>query len=204
MPKKWVKERKKEHFYRKAKKEGYRSRAAYKLKQLHKKFNIFQEGNKVVDLGAAPGGWLQVAREHVGETGYVLGVDLEEIPPLEYSNVETIQGDITKRETLTKIRRKIGSASIVISDAAPDISGVWTIDHFRSIELAKHALIIAKEILEPDGCFVVKVFQGEAFPTFLDEVKRHFSSVKATKPKASRKGSAEMYVIAKQIKNVNQ
>ncbi len=186
-----------DYFYRKAKDEGYRSRAAFKLKQINQKFNIIKKGDAVVDLGAAPGGWLQVAKELSG--GRVVGVDI--LPIEEIDGVDTIKGDIRLDVTVEKIREKIQKegADVVICDAAPNLSGNWSYDHARSIDLATSALECARKILKPGGGFAVKVFQGDMFPEFLDRVRRHFVKVKAFSPEASRKQSAEIYVIGKQL-----
>ncbi|MDD3421748.1 MAG: RlmE family RNA methyltransferase [Methanocellales archaeon] len=185
-----------DYFYRKAKKEGYRSRASYKLQQINAKYNVIRPGNIVVDLGAAPGGWLQVAKEISG--GFVVGIDIQEIEPIE--GVETLLGNITDPSTLQKIQgmiEKMGGADVVICDASPNLSGNWSLDHARSIDLCNSALNIAIKTLKPGGNFVVKVFQGDMFSDFLAAVKKHFSFSKAYGPKASRKESAETYVIGK-------
>ena len=194
-------ERKHEHFYRMAKRSGYRSRASFKVKQLNKRYNLLQRGDVVVDLGAAPGGWLQVAREEVGKEGFVLGVDLQEITKLPYENIKTIVADITDASTLELIRNNLPrTADVVLSDASPKISGVWSIDHARSVELARAVLTIAGRVLAPGGRSLVKVFQGEFFKDFVGEVREKFEFVKISKPPASRKGSAESYLIAKGFK----
>ena len=194
-------ERKHEHFYRMAKRSGYRSRASFKVKQLNKRYNLLQRGDVVVDLGAAPGGWLQVAREEVGKEGFVLGVDLQEITKLPYENIKTIVADITDASTLELIRNNLPrTADVVLSDASPKISGVWSIDHARSVELARAVLTIAGRVLAPGGRALVKVFQGEFFKDFVGEVRETFEFVKISKPPASRKGSAESYLIAKGFK----
>ena len=188
--------KKEDYFYRKAKKEGYRSRASYKLRQINAKYKVIRPGNIVVDLGAAPGGWLQVAKEISG--GFVIGIDLQEIDPLE--GVETLLGDITDRLTLQKIKdmiEKRGGVDVVICDASPNLSGNWSLDHGRSIDLCNSALNIAINVLKPGGNFVVKVFQGDMFSDFLATVKKHFSFAKAYGPQASRKESAEIYVVGK-------
>jgi len=188
--------RHKDHFYRKAKEEGYRSRASYKLLQINQKHNVIKKGDTVVDLGAAPGGWLQVAKEISG--GFVLGVDIQNIAPL--GGVETLRGDITNSSTLESISgmiEKTGGADVVICDASPNLSGNWNLDHARSIDLCRSALNAATKILKPGGNFVVKVFQGDMFSDFLAEAKKHFSFVKVYGPRASRKESAEIYVIGK-------
>ncbi len=184
-----------DYFYRKAKEEGYRSRAAFKLKQINERFNIIKKRDTVVDLGAAPGGWLQVAKELSG--GKVVGVDILPIEGIE--GVETIKGDIRLEATVEKIKEKIKKegADVVICDAAPNLSGNWSYDHARSIDLATSALECAGKLLKPEGRFAVKVFQGDMFPEFLDKVRRHFVKVQAFTPKATRKQSAEIYVIGK-------
>ncbi|KUO41204.1 MAG: hypothetical protein AVW06_01740 [Hadesarchaea archaeon DG-33-1] len=198
MGKRRTSERKREHFYRMAKRAGYRSRAAFKLKQLDGRYGLLRRGDVVVDLGAAPGGWLQVARERVGDEGFVLGVDLQPIAKLPFDNVVTLTADITDEATLEMIRNKLPmAADIMLSDASPKISGVWDVDHARSIELGRAALVIAGEVLAPGGRLLVKVFQGEVFDDFVSDVRGKFSFVKVSKPIASRKGSAEAYVIAK-------
>ncbi len=181
-----------------AKRAGYRSRASFKLKQLDRRYGLLRRGDVVVDLGAAPGGWLQVARERVGDEGFVLGVDLQPIAELPFDNVVTLAADITDEATSGMIGNKLPSAvDIVLSDASPKISGVWDVDHARSIELAQAALVIAVAVLAPGGRLLVKVFQGEMFEDFVGDVRGKFSFVKVSKPMASRKGSAEAYVIAK-------
>lgn len=198
MGKRWQKKRKKEHFYKKAKKEGYRSRAAYKLKQLDDKFEILEPGEVVVDLGAAPGGWMQAAREKVGDEGYVIGVDLEPIEELGYENVKTLQADITDPNIGKTILKDLPRpADVIISDASPDISGIWDVDHARSIGLARAALNLSGDVLVPGGNLLIKVFQGEMFNEFVKEVKNSFKFHKASKPDASRKESSEIYVIGK-------
>ncbi len=194
----WQDKRKNEHYYKKAKEEGYRSRAVYKLHQLNEKFDILEPGDVVVDLGAAPGGWLQAAREIVGDDGFVLGVDLESIEDLNYSNVETIRADITEMESEDLIREALpDSPDAVLSDAAPDISGIWDIDHAKSVELARSAMNISRRLLRPEGNSLIKIFQGEFFNDFMNDVKQCFEFSKSSKPDASREESAETYVIAK-------
>lgn len=181
-----------------AKRAGYRSRAAFKLKQLDQRYGLLRHGDVVVDLGAAPGGWLQVARERVGDEGFVLGVDLQPIAKLSFDNVVTLAADITDETTSEMIQNKLPrAADIVLSDASPKISGVWDVDHARSIELGRAALAIAGAVLAPGGRLLVKVFQGEMFEDFVSDARRKFGFVKVSKPMASRKGSAEAYVIAK-------
>ncbi|AKB19693.1 MULTISPECIES: 23S rRNA (uridine(2552)-2'-O)-methyltransferase [unclassified Methanosarcina] len=186
-----------DYYYHQAKEDGYRSRASFKLKQINDKHKIINRGDSVVDLGAAPGGWLQVAKELSG--GKVLGVDLQRITPIE--GVETIVGDINADTTIQKIIKIVGAkgADVVICDAAPNLSGNWSYDHARSIELTTSALECAKKILKPKGNFVVKVFQGDMFNDYLDKVRDNFVRVKAYSPQASRSQSAEIYVIGKKF-----
>lgn len=198
MGRRWQQKRKNEHYYKKAKKEGYRSRASYKLEQLNEKYEILESGDVVVDLGAAPGGWLQIAREKVGKDGFVLGIDLEPIEKLEYSNVKSIQGDITEMKTKALIEENLPQPpNAILSDASPDISGTWDVDHARSVGLGRATLNIARELLKPGGNVLIKVFQGELFDDLMKDAKESFNFSKASKPEASRKESAEIYIIGK-------
>lgn len=196
-------ERKREHYYRMAKKAGYRSRASFKLEHLNFRYGIMKRGDVVVDLGAAPGGWLQIARERVGNEGFVLGVDLQQIAKLHCGNVKTVVANIADPSTTELIRNNLPrQADVVISDVSPKISGVWSVDHFRSIELVRATLSISGQVLRPGGNMLVKVFQGELFDEFLNEVRKKFEFIKISKPPASRKGSAEAYIIAKGLRSV--
>jgi len=196
LPKAWLQERKRDYYYKKAKEEKYRSRAAYKLFQVVEKHHFIKKGDVVVDLGAAPGGWVQAARRIVGSKGFVLGVDLRPIEPFPEHNVRTITGDITEQEALQQILEFLPrKADAVISDASPNISGIWEVDHARQIDLAQHALEIALETLKPSGNFFVKVFQGDMLNDFINKVKQYFEVVKIIKPKASRAKSSEMFIL---------
>ena len=191
----------KDYFYLKAKEEDYRSRASYKLIQTTRKFQFIKPRDVVVDLGAAPGGWLQVARKIVGAKGFVLGVDLINIKPLECANVVTIVGDIIEPETVDRIAAILPrKADIVISDVSPHVSGIWEVDHARQVDLANKSLQIASSVLKGDGNFFVKVFQGELFNSFLNLMRKSFFEVKVIKPKASRKESAEIYILGLGLK----
>jgi 23S rRNA (uridine2552-2'-O)-methyltransferase len=197
MGNRWEVEKKKEHYYKMAKKERYRSRASYKLLQLNKKFRIIKSRDYVVDLGAAPGGWSQVALDIVGEEGKVIAVDLQRIRPFEEENFVQITGDFTKKEVIDKIESELEwNADVILSDAAPKLTGIKDIDQLKSIDIAENALKIADSILKIDGSMVIKVFQGEGFEDYLKKVRKKFKSVKTTKPPSSRKGSVEMYLIA--------
>jgi len=196
MSKKWEKDRRKEHYHRIAKKENYRSRASYKLIQLNKRFKIIKNGDFVVDLGAAPGGWSQVALEVVGNQGLVVGVDLQRIKPFKQDNFIGILGNFTEDETVAKIDYALGGkADVILSDASPQLSGVRDIDHLKSIEIAENVLKIGEHILKRNGNLIMKVFQGEEFGKLLKKIKKNFN-VKTTKPPSSKKGSTEMYVVA--------
>lgn len=205
LPKAWIRERQRDYYYRKAKEEKYRSRAAYKLLEVAKKYNFIKSGSIVVDLGAAPGGWMQAARKIVGEKGFVLGVDLKFIEPFDFSNVQTLISDITDPQ-VTKVIRKIlpNRADAVISDVSPNISGVWGLDHARQIDLARHSLMIAVKILKVGGSFFVKVFHGDLLEDFVKEVKHHFDFVKLIKPKASRVRSAEIFILGMRKKKAKR
>ena len=196
MPKAWVRERKRDYYYRLAKEEQYRSRAAYKLLETTRKFDLIKTGDVVVDLGATPGGWMQAARKAVGETGFVLGVDLKPIEPIEDTNVRSILGDITQPETVELIREFLPrAADVVLSDVSPNISGVWELDHARQIDLAGRSLQLALSVLRLGGNFFVKVFQGEMLDDFVSDMRQNFAFVRLIKPKASRRKSAELYVL---------
>lgn len=203
MPKAWIRERKKEYYYRKAKEEKFRSRAAYKLLQAVEKRRFIKPGDVVVDLGAAPGGWIQASRRIVGSRGFVLGVDLKPIHPIDQSNVRTFIGDVTDPQMVEQIRELLPRpADAVISDVSPSVSGVWELDHARQIDFARQSLRIATSVLRPKGNFFVKVFQGDMLNDFVREVKRHFAFVKLIKPKASRARSAELYVLGMSLRQV--
>lgn len=201
MPKAWLQERKRDYYYKKAKEEKYRSRAAYKLFEAAQKYHFIKYGDVVVDLGAAPGGWVQAARKIVGGKGFVLGVDLKPVEPFPQGNVKTIIGDITEEEIIEQILQMLPrKADAVISDASPNISGVWEIDHARQIDLAQHALKIALETLRYPGNFFVKVFQGDLLDDFIKKMKGHFEIVKIVKPKASRAKSSEIFLLGMRLK----
>lgn len=181
-----------DHYYWQAKKLGYRSRAAFKLIQINEKFGLIKKGDWVLDLGSSPGGWSQVAVELGAK---VVAVDINPMKPVE--NVQFIIGDITKTETLEKIRSIREEFDVVMSDASPKITGIWTLDHLRSLELARASFSIAKEVLKMGGNFLVKIFQGEEIQNFFNELKNYFNFKKLHSPKASRKQSAEIYFIGK-------
>lgn len=184
----------KDEYYNKAKQQGYRSRSAYKLEQLDELENLLSHGDRVVDLGAAPGGWLQIATERIG-TGKVIGVDLQRIDEIE--GVETIRGDMTDEETRNEIIERIGEADVVLSDMAPNMTGEYSLDQARSVHLAQQAFETARALLTPGGDFVVKVFEGRDLDSLRNDMKSEFEYVRTTTPKASRDESSEVYLIAK-------
>ncbi len=197
MPKAWIQDRKRDYYYQKAKAEQYRSRATYKLSQTAVKFHFIKRGDVVVDLGAAPGGWIQAARKFTGKTGFVLGVDLKPIDPFPWEYVRTIVADITDPEALPQILSFLPrKPDVVISDASPNVSGVWEVDHARQIDLATQAMRLALKLLRPGGNFFVKVFEGDLLNDYIQTVKRNFEEIKFVKPKASRQKSSEMYILA--------
>jgi 23S rRNA (uridine2552-2'-O)-methyltransferase len=201
LPKAWIQNRKRDYYYKKAKAENYRSRATYKLSQAAMKYRFIRKGDVVVDLGAAPGGWIQAARKIVGKKGFVLGVDLKPIAPFPQEYVRTIVADLTEPETLQQILDFLPrKADVVLSDASPNISGIWEVDQARQIDLAAQALKIALSILRPSGNFFVKVFEGDMLADFVKTVEKHFDAVKVIKPKASRAKSSEMFLLAMNLK----
>jgi len=193
----WYTEKKREHYYKEAKKTGYRARSAFKLKQIQNKFNIIKNGDTVVDLGACPGGWSQVAKELVGEKGKVIGIDLSYIRPLD--GVTFLQGDLTKESSIQKITEVMGDskADVVLSDMSPNISGNYSVDHARSIYLCEQAVKASELLLKKDGFFVCKVFDGEELNNFIKRMSKIFSFTKRFSPEASRKSSSEIYIIAR-------
>ncbi|MCL2135662.1 MAG: RlmE family RNA methyltransferase [Candidatus Bathyarchaeota archaeon] len=202
MPKAWIRERKNELYYKKAKAENYRSRSTYKLVQANEKYGFIKLHDVVVDLGAAPGGWIQAARKMTGRHGFVLGVDLKEIEPFPQDYIRTIIGDLTDPNIVEQIVSFLPhKADTVISDAAPNITGVWEVDHARQIDLATKALDITLQILRLGGNFFVKLFQGDLMDEFVQTVKDNFVEVKFVKPAASRAKSSEMYLLALGLKN---
>ncbi|MFH1178985.1 MAG: RlmE family RNA methyltransferase [Candidatus Bathyarchaeota archaeon] len=202
MSNRWLHERKDEHYHNKAKEEGYRTRASYKLKQIHGKFKIFDNARYVLDLGAAPGGWLQVAGEYIDDyEGLVLGVDLNPIKPLFAENIVTIEGDVRDPEVQQEVLEFFdGKADVILSDMAPDVIGEWTVDEYRQIHLARIALMICDKLLKADGWFVVKIFQGGEHNLYIQEVRDMFEDVKNYKPSASRKQSSERYLVAHKLR----
>jgi len=186
----------KDAFYARAKQAGYRSRAAYKLLELARRYRLIERGDHVVDFGAWPGGWLQVAAELAGPRGVVVGVDLKPIEPLG-GPVTTIIGDARDESVLEQIRtRCAGRVAVVLSDLAPALSGVRDRDIAQAMELAATAVAAAQQLLTPGGNLLLKLFTAPETDALVADVRRRFDSVKLTRPEATRKGSAEVYLVA--------
>ena len=186
-----------DRFFKRAKREGYRSRAAYKLLDLQERHRVLRPGAKVVDLGAAPGGWLQVAAKIVGASGRVIGVDLQEVEPLPERNIVLLHGDAASAEVQGKIREELGGqADAVISDMAPKLSGIRDADIAHAVELNELALRLALNLLKPGGVLLFKAFMSAEVHELTAALKRNFSAVQRTKPEATRQGSSEFYFVA--------
>jgi 23S rRNA (uridine2552-2'-O)-methyltransferase len=196
VPSEWLRQRKRDHYHRLAKVRGFRSRASFKLLQVAKRSHFLKRGDRVLDLGSAPGGWLQAAREVVGYEGFVLGVDKEDIAPLRYENVEVMKADIAQDELADQIRAKTNVPfDVVVSDISPNLTGVWEVDYARQIDLAGRALKIAHAVLKPKGNMLVKVFQGSDLKQFELDMRSCFRTLRIVKPPASRPESAELYLL---------
>lgn len=193
---KWLKRQLNDPFVERANREGYRSRAAYKLIEIDDKFNIFKDDSNVIDLGAAPGSWTQVACKKIdSKKGKVIGIDLQEVSPI--SGVEFIQGDFLDEEVFNSLLKKIDKKfDVVMSDMAAASCGHQQTDHLRIMALCEAALDFAIDVLKKEGAFIAKVLQGGAEANLLSLLKKNFKSVKHFKPKASRQDSSEVYVVA--------
>jgi 23S rRNA (uridine2552-2'-O)-methyltransferase len=192
-----VKYQRKDAHYRRAKAEGFRARSAYKLTELDDRYRLLRPGDRVVDLGAWPGGWLQVAAERVGPDGRVVGVDVLPIEALPGRNVESMVGDVRDPALLSSLPARLGSrADVVLSDLAPKLTGVRDADEARCAELLTALLDALPSLLRPGGHAVVKLFMDPSYTTTLAAFRRLFRQVRTTRPDASRRGSAELYVVA--------
>jgi 23S rRNA (uridine2552-2'-O)-methyltransferase len=185
---------KKDQFRRLARDQGYRSRSAFKLKQINESYRILNKGHCVVDIGCAPGGWLQVALSEVGHKGKVIGIDIKKIEPL--NEAFLIQGNIEDEDIINSILKFSNSnVDVVLSDLSPNVSGNWDLDHARQIDLTRSALKLSDKILKKGGKVVLKVFQGDMLNELIVELKKEFKKVILTKPNASRQVSSEIYLI---------
>jgi len=189
----WINEHVNDFYVKQAKKEGYRSRAAYKLLEIDQKDRLFKPGMVVVDLGATPGGWSAVAKQKVGAQGQVFALDILPMAPL--AGVEFVQGDFNDEAVVEKLTQHVGKVDIVISDIAPNITGIATVDQARAFQLNEQALAFATDVLKPGGTFLVKVFQGSGFEAFLKTMRESFTKVQSRKPKSSRDRSQEVYIL---------
>jgi 23S rRNA (uridine2552-2'-O)-methyltransferase len=189
-------------FYRKlAKDDGFRSRSAYKLLQLNKSYHFLKNGDKVVDFGSYPGGWLQVARDRVGHKGLVIGTDLKQIDPLE--GVICLNYSIEDPDLQVYLTGRIGRIDVVLSDLSPNISGMWEIDHFTQINLSRMAFNLSSVLLRRNGSAIYKVFDGDTLIEFVKEVSTRFHRVKISKPAASRQSSSESYLVCSGFREQN-
>lgn len=189
-----------DQYRRLAKDQGYRARSAYKLLQINRSYNIIKKGDKVVDLGCAPGGWLQVAVKEVKPSGKVIGIDIKPVKPVVDAII--LQGSVEDPDILSKIEEILGGkADVVLSDLAPNVSGVWDIDHARQISLSTIALRFTQRVLRIGGTSVFKVFDGNMLKEFRSELHRSFGKVFLSKPSASRQESSELYVICLNFKH---
>ncbi|MEM8594621.1 MAG: 23S rRNA (uridine(2552)-2'-O)-methyltransferase RlmE [Pseudomonadota bacterium] len=196
----WMQEHFSDEYVLKAQRLGYRSRACFKLMEIQEKDGIIKPGMNVLDLGAAPGGWSQVASELVGDTGHVVASDILPMDPI--LNVAFVEGDFTSDEVYEQIVATLKNKplDLVISDMAPNMSGVTAVDQPKAMYLVELALDMAKQTLKPNGVFLSKVFQGEGFDAFLQDLRVNFKQVITRKPKSSRARSREVYLLAKGFK----
>jgi 23S rRNA (uridine2552-2'-O)-methyltransferase len=196
----WIHEHLSDEFVKRAQKEGYRSRAVYKLLEIIEKNKIIQKGDIVIDLGAAPGGWSQVAAKFVGNKGKVIASDI--LPIEEINDVIFLQGDFTEQSIYDDLIKLTGESkvNVVLSDMAPNMSGQLSVDQPKSMHLAELAIDMAIKTLDFNGSFIVKVFQGEGFDAFVQTARKSFKKVSVLKPKASRPRSKEVYLWASQLK----
>ncbi|MEC8158855.1 MAG: 23S rRNA (uridine(2552)-2'-O)-methyltransferase RlmE [Pseudomonadota bacterium] len=196
----WLKEHRDDYYVQRAQADGYRSRACYKLLELNEKDRFIRPGMTIVDLGSAPGGWSQVAAQRVGQKGRVIASDI--LPMDAIAGVDFIQGDFTEQSVFDEIQGVIGAdhPSVVLSDMAPNMSGIVDVDQPKAMYLVELALDLAVKILPKGGVFVAKVFHGEGFDNWLKLVRTNFQSVNSRKPAASRPRSKEVYVVAKGFK----
>lgn len=198
--KRWLNEHFQDTFVKRSQAEGYRSRAAYKLLEIQQKDKLFKSGMTIIDLGAAPGGWTQVIAKSVGDKGKIFALDILDMQAI--PNVHFIKGDFSVQTVLDELLDSIGDlkADWVLSDMAPNMSGIKDVDQAKGIYLAELALETALKVLNSSGGFLVKIFQGEGFDEYLKTVKRHFKTVKIRKPEASRARSHEVYILAQNLK----
>ncbi|WP_421273465.1 23S rRNA (uridine(2552)-2'-O)-methyltransferase RlmE [Aeromonas veronii] len=192
----WLKEHFDDQYVKKAQKMGLRSRAVFKIDEIQGKDRLLKHGMTVVDLGAAPGGWSQFAVEQVGDSGRVIACDILPMDPI--AGVDFLQGDFREETVLGALLERVGpdKVDVVMSDMAPNMSGTQQVDQARAMYLVELALDMCNQVLRSDGSFVVKVFQGEGFDAYLNEIRKLFSAVRIRKPDSSRARSREVYIVA--------
>jgi len=196
LPSQWIEKRRRDQFYRLAKAKGYRSRASFKLLQANRSYRFIKRGQTVIDLGAAPGGWLQIASSAVGESGLVIGVDKQAIKSLDRRNIVTLMADLEDSSVCSLVEeRASGSVDVILSDVSPDLTGNWDLDQARQIHLAEQALEIAMRLLRRGGSLFVKAFDGPDLPILRSKLSDAFQTVRIVKPPASRSDSSEMYFL---------
>lgn len=198
----WLKEHFDDPYVKQAQQAGYRSRAVFKLKEIQEKDRLIQPGMHVVDLGAAPGGWSQIAVQWVGRKGKIYALDILPMQPLD--DVDFIQGDFSDIAVEEALLAALDGKKIdvVLCDIAPNMSGIDVIDQLQSLDLIEIAFEFACKVLKPNGCFLVKIFQGEGFDTYMKNLRQHFEKVVSRKPDASRGRSRELYLLAKGFKGL--
>ena len=191
---------KKDHYRKLAKEQGYRSRSEFKLIELNQKYNLIKSNDNILDFGAAPGGWLQVASKLVMPKGKVIGVDLLPIKPIN-ENVTIFQGDIRDEKVVNNILNEAGrKVDIILSDIAPNISGIWKIDHNNQIDLTRLIINRFPELLEKNGGCLLKAFDGPMLKPLENELRKNFTNVKLIKPKVSRNASSELYIACRNFR----
>lgn len=190
-------EAKKDHYRKRAREEGYRSRAAFKIKQMNDKYHFMRRDSRVADIGCAPGGWLQVSAEISGRTGVIVGVDLDPVKSLS-GNVKILQDDVTSNGFSDRLIESLGNkkADCVLADLSPKLSGIWDMDHYRQIDLCMRVVDLLPEILETDGSNVMKAFHGDQLNSLIQRLRKSFDRTEISKPDASRKESSEIYLVS--------
>lgn len=201
----WIQKHRKDYYFRLAQQKSYRSRSAFKLLQIAKRHEFIKQGQKIVDLGAAPGGWLCIARNLVGDEGYVLGIDKTPIASFRMENVKTLEMDVNDEHIVDVILKKTnGKVDVLISDLSPAMSGTRSLDNARQTHLAEISFEISKKVLDSHGNFLVKIFDCPEGQHFFKKVKKCFKKTKFIKPEASKRRSAEVYIIGIDIIDPNK
>ena len=197
----WLARQHNDIYTKKSKQHGYRSRAVYKLLEIQQKYQIFKPHSIIVDLGAAPGGWSQLAVEYVGKSSKIIAVDILPIAPIEGVNI--IRGDFTKKDTIDQISKLLLEEKIdlVICDMAPNFSGISDVDQSSAVYLSELVLNFVKMTLKGNGSFLIKLFQGEGFDEYIQELKNYFANIVIKKPKASHSESREIYILARKFQS---